>query len=420
VTVLEEDLGPIHTGTSTHGATLVGIPTRNEAATVAAVAASADAGLAAFSPGGANVVALADNGSTDGTVERFLAADVRAHKIVVRSPGQGTGKGTNVLALVDKALEIGASRLTLLDGDVRSAEPAWIGLLSAAVDLPEPVMALPVYRRNRYEANSTNHLVRPLLAAAFGSHPTQPIGGEFAFNRAFLERVRTWPRPDSAQLYGIDVWLTANALREGLRIVDVPLGRKVHNSPFPKILFLPLQVLDSLFHVVSRLDGTHPASPTEHVDHQPAIDTAATRQDPVLVARISRCVERYLAEHLDDVRELFPAARDLRRAPWGLRVSAEAWPQILADALQGLAAGEFDRSRDHVIALMVNRVMTFWEDIEGLDGPGIDAIVDRQAADTEAAVRERIIRFDRPPAPLTFDPGRWSRFQLGSEEAPRL
>lgn len=388
--------------------TVVGIPTRNEAATIAHVAEIADEGLAALCPSGDGVIVLADNGSTDGTVDRFLGTALRSRTAVVQSAVEGTGKGTNVFALVERSLELGAQRLVLLDGDVRSARPDWVSSLAHASDGPEPRMVLPVYRRNRYEAVSTNHLVRPLLAASFGAYVQQPIGGDFAFNRAFLERIGGWRRPQSANLYGIDVWLTANALRSGLRLVDAPLGRKVHNSPFPKILYLPQQVLDALFHVVAEVGELRPRQPTERQDA--AVDEFAAPQDPELVARISRVVCDYLDVHGPDVQLLFPCARDLKPAPWGLRITAEDWPQLLADALAALAAGELERARDHLIALCVNRVMTFWTEIEGLATADVDALLHRQARETASAVAERAIAFTAPPASIvsaTFDPGRW-------------
>jgi hypothetical protein len=392
------------------GVTLVGIPTRNEADTVGAVARAADAGLTRAFPDGTNMIVLADNGSTDGTVDRFLDAPVRADTAVLLSPGVATGKGTNVLAIVDKALALGARRLVLLDGDLRSADPRWVGALAAAVEDPAPTMALPVYRRNRYEANSTNHLVRPLLAAAFGSALTQPIGGDFAFNRAFLERLAGWSRPASAQLYGIDVWLTANALREGDRIVEVPLGRKVHNSPFPKILHLPQQVLDTLFHVIAGMGRPRPMTPAP-ADARPAVDSRASRQDPAVVARIVEAVSGYHRVHRADMARLFPSMGELAPAPWGLRVTAGAWPWLLAEALTGLARGEFERARDHLIALMVGRVMTYWSEIEGLADAAIDELLDEQALATAAAVLDRGLTFDRPPVPAAFHPGRWLPFQ---------
>jgi glycosyltransferase involved in cell wall biosynthesis len=391
---------------------VAGIPCRNEAATVATVAGTADAGLASAYPAGASVIILAENGSTDGTVDRFLAADLRARKLVVRSDGRGTGKGTNVFAIIDTALSLGADRLVLLDGDVRSIEPAWVGHLAAAVDRRQPTMALPVYQRNRYEATSTNHLVRPLLAAVFGAHLQQPIAGDCAFNRSFLEGIGAWSRPASAQLYGIDVWLTANALREGHDIVEVPLGRKLHNSPFPKILHLPQQVLDSLFHVIAGMDATH--VPGRPVARPTAVDDVATPQDPEVIARIIRSTGRYMGSNLADIQRLFPSARALPAAPWGLLVTAGQWPWILADALQALALGEFERSRDHLVALCVNRVMTFWDEITGLTVTEIDELLHRQALDTAEVVARRSIRFGTGCAPEVFHPGGWLTHQTPS------
>ncbi|MEU7531194.1 family 2 glycosyl transferase [Saccharothrix sp. NPDC042600] len=394
--------------------TVVGIPARDEERTVGAVARAADAGLHLAFPRGTNVVVLAENGSTDDTVRRFAEAPLRARKVVASSPGAGTGKGTNVFAIIDRALELDADRVLLLDADVRSTEPEWVGRLAGAVDGDEPALAVPSYRRDRFEANTTNHLASPLLAAVYGVHVEQPIGGEFAFNRAFLERAATWSRPDSAYLYGIDVWLTANALREHVRVVEVPLGRKLHNSPFPKILRLPQQVLDSLFHVVLTTDRVRP--PGAGVPRaRAAVDGAAVRQDPAVVARVSAAVGRYLDVHLPDVRTLFPAAGEVGPAPWGLRVTAEDWPHVLADAVAAVAGGRFEAARDHLVALYVNRVLTFWEEIDGLSGAEVDRLLDRQAARTVAAVQARRVELGGAAGPREFDVRHWAGFD---DEAP--
>ncbi|CCH33346.1 family 2 glycosyl transferase [Actinosynnema sp. NPDC047251] len=398
--------------------TVVGIPARDEARTVGLVASAADAGLHRASPDGVNVVVLAENGSTDGTVERFAETPLRARGEVVSSPGVGTGKGTNVFAVMDRALELAADRVLLLDADVRSAEPEWVERLADAVAGAEPVLAVPAYRRDRYEANTTNHLASPLLAAVYGVHVQQPIGGEFAFNRAFLERSRGWPRPESASLYGIDVWLTANALREHVRVVEVPLGRKLHNSPFPKILRLPQQVLDSLFHVVLRTDRVRPAGPGG-AGGRSAVDGTSVRQDPEVVSRVSASVVRYLEAHREDVRRLFPSAEGVRSAPWGLRVTSEVWPHVLADALAAVAAGLFEPARDHLVALYVNRVLTFWEEIDGLAGSEVDRLLDRQAAATVRAVRDRgVVLGGGGAGPGRFDVRHWAGFN-GEPVTPR-
>jgi hypothetical protein len=391
--------------------TMVGIPARNEAATIASVALAADAGLRTAFPASDNVIVLADNGSTDDTAAAFLAAATATRQLVVQSGGAGTGKGTNVLALIRMALDRDADRLILLDADVRSGEPEWIDRLAGAVDSEVPTLAVPTYRRNRYEANTTNHLASPLVAALFGTPLQQPIGGEFALNRALLRSVPLWKAPASASLYGIDIWLTANALREGHRVVEVPLGTKLHNSPFPKILHLPLQVLDSLFHVTLRLDRPRPAEMDARITRRSAVDTEARPQDPALVARVVTAVAGYLGTHETEVRQVFPSAAGLPAAPWGLRIATQDWPHLLADAVEALARGAFHPARDHLIALYINRVLSFWDEIGQLSGAEIDALLDRQAAETVKAVADRQIVFDGAARSTGFDRGHWTGVQ---------
>src|SRR5205823_10968409 len=101
---------------------------------------------------------------------------------------EGTGNGSNVFALVEAALNSHVDRLILLDADVRSTEPVWIRHL-AATNSDEPTLAVPIYERDRYEAEVTNHVARPLVAALFGSAVQQPIAGDFALNHALLREV---------------------------------------------------------------------------------------------------------------------------------------------------------------------------------------------------------------------------------------
>lgn len=57
---------------------VVGIPTRNEVATVGAVTATVDRGLSEASPTAASVIVNADNGSADGTREVSRSVPTRA------------------------------------------------------------------------------------------------------------------------------------------------------------------------------------------------------------------------------------------------------------------------------------------------------------------------------------------------------
>jgi hypothetical protein len=385
---------------------VVGIPTRNEAATVQQVAVVADEGLCQAGWAESAILVNADNNSGDGTPAAFLATPGRVRKMALATGTDG-GKGTNVLAIFQAGLDLGAEKVALMDADVRSAEPCWVEAMLQAVDAKTPTMAVPVYRRNRYEGNTTNHLASPLLAAVLGVRVQQPIAGDFAFNRGFVEQAINWPLPESAQLYGIDIHLTGSAAREGCRIVEVPLGRKLHNPGFPKILHMSQQVIDSLFHVIS-LAGCPRRVPEAVPGPRTTVDVMAVRPEQALIERTAARVRAYLSCHRDEVTALFPSLGEAAWEPEGLMVvDAAAWAEVLADALGALAAGKARQARDHLVALYLCRVFTYWDEIEDLGEPGaIDAALDAQTAQVIRAVARRKLQFPSMP-PMALIPGAW-------------
>jgi hypothetical protein len=397
------------------GVTMVGISALDEAPTIGAVTRAAAAGLAEQSrrPGDGMIV-LADNGSTDGTPEAFLGEPVDAPRHVINSPRANSGKGTNVLALIDMAVARRADRLVLLDADVRSAEPSWVTALAGEVALGSPALATPIYRRNRHEANITNHLAGPLVAALFGWYVQQPIGGEFALNAALLRRVRSWPLPGSARYYGIDIWLTANALREGHRVGGAYLGRKVHDPAFRNILHMPHQVLDSLLCVAGRLGTPRRPEPGTLTDML-GVDDAPARYDLSSAELVAAVSVRYLTEHRDDMLDLLPRIRNLPAAPWGVRITTEVWPSLLADAVVAVSTTDRARVRDHLVALYLSRVFSYRDEIAPLDPAGITKLLTWQVEHTIREVAARSVTFgggSGPGSTQDYDRGRWAQFPV--------
>jgi hypothetical protein len=119
-------------------------------------------------PGGTNVLVLADDGTY---ADEFLDTDFGAHQLVVRAHGRGSA----FFGVADKARELGASRV-LFGGfrDVATEE--------------DPVLVLD------------DDLI--------------------AFNASFGRRMDNWARPASAYGDGLVTWLTENAARAGLRVVQ--------------------------------------------------------------------------------------------------------------------------------------------------------------------------------------------------------
>lgn len=321
---------------------VVGVPTRQEAPTIAQVVGVVEQGLLEASLAGRAVLVNADNDSPDGTATLFSTAPGGSPRLLLATGSSDqVGKGSNILAILTEAMRLNAGRVMVLDGDLRSAQPWWVGRMFGAVeDDDRPTIAVPVCRRNRYEGNTTNHLASPLLAAVLGVHVQQPIAGDFAFNRAFVERALSWPVPASAHLYGIDVYLTANAAREGHRIVEVFLGWKIHNPGFSKILFMSQQVIDSLFRVLAGAGRPRPARPASSDVSRCTVDEAAVRPGADLVAGTVAKTVRYLDNFDGDLRRLFSGFQGVPRRSWGYEIDEKRWAWLLADGLTGVARGD--------------------------------------------------------------------------------
>lgn len=393
------------------GLTVVGIPARNESSTVSGVARVAAEGLSRLD--GDGCVVLAENGSTDDTVQAFRSTALDVESRVLSAPGPDTGKGTNVFALIDAALDLGVDRLVLLDADLRSADASWVERLARAVDGPGAAMATPVYLRDRFEAGTTNHLVRPLLAGLLDGRLQQPIGGEFAFNHSFMRESLRWRRPSSSHLYGVDIWLTANAVSRGHRITEVPLGRKIHSTPFRNVLRLPQQVLDAMLEVAADRAACDPprgSSVISTTARASVLEGNGVPQPPDDVDAVLRRVRRYLDDHRREVVRMFPAVRGPDRADACPRISTDQWPTVLAEGIEAMTSGSYVRARDHLVALYVCRLVSFWDETTGLPAAKVETLLLDQIEETAKActgIRPALESLPTTTA-IPFDAGLWA------------
>jgi glycosyltransferase involved in cell wall biosynthesis len=357
---------------------IIGIPTKNESATIANVTAVVDSGLSEYFSQHECWIVNADNDSTDGTSRIFLETPTFATKHAIATGAVNTGKGTNVLAILDFARLHDADVVCFIDGDLRSVQGEWIQrLVNEASSSNEATFVTPRYVRSRYEANTTNQLVRPYLQAAFGLDIPQPIAGSVSMNRAFVEQAVCWPRYDSTNLYGIDVWFTVNAALSGVNMRQVAIGRILHNPTFPKIFRLGEQVLDTLFRLMME---NRPARPlhVHQTEDDDFVDHVATRLPDELIKPILQKSRDYVNENTLDMVRTFPS---LRNASWndGLpELDTDMWAQILADAYDLLTPATFRNVRNHIVGLFPARVATYWREIEHMDHTEVEALLRHQ------------------------------------------
>ena len=227
---------------------VVGIPTLDEADTIAHVVRSADEGLKLVDkrcgPIQAKIV-NSDSLSQDGTARIFSGQRTSFPKQQVSTSGS-PGKGKNVRKLLDIAAEFEADCLLLLDGDLYSIRPEWLPALILPILHDGVDFVLPRYLRNRFEGGITNHLCVPLVYSVFGRYVRQPIAGDFGLSRRFIDLVRHAAWPPAADYYGVDITLTITALAASYRWAEARLDEKVHRPVIvPKFCWTFTQVCEA-------------------------------------------------------------------------------------------------------------------------------------------------------------------------------
>ena len=142
---------------------VVGIPSFNNATTIAHVARTAAMGIKNLGLKG--LIANSDGGSKDGTVEAFLKSDTfDVTKVSIQYEGI-PGKGSAVRALFEIAHKTKAKVFIMLDSDLRSVEPWWIERLSGPILEGRTHYVAPLYLRHKYDGTITNNVCYPLTSA---------------------------------------------------------------------------------------------------------------------------------------------------------------------------------------------------------------------------------------------------------------
>ena len=251
-----------------HADIVVGIPSYKNAATIGHVVQAAQTGLAKYFPGAQSVVLNSDGGSTDGTPDIVASTSGPDAAVVLVShpvrpvhrlsvPYHGLpGKGSAFRTIFRAAELLGAKACAVADADLRSITPEWIHLLVAPVLNQEFDYVAPYYHRHKFDGTITNNVVYPVTRALYGQQIRQPIGGDFGVSRALFQHYLELPvwETDVAR-YGIDIWMTTEAICGGFSLCQAFLGAKLHDpkDPAGDLSAMLVQVLGTVF----RLMETH-------------------------------------------------------------------------------------------------------------------------------------------------------------------
>jgi glycosyltransferase involved in cell wall biosynthesis len=230
---------------------LVGIPCYYNEGTIAHVIQMVSHGLFRHYKDLRSVIMMADGGSTDDTRDVAKEFQIKPWQEKIISIYRGpAGKGSAFRSVFEAAKRLKVKVCMVVDSDLRSITSDWVKHLVQPILEKDYQFVSPVYSRYKYDGTITNNIVYNLTRALYGLRIRQPIGGDFAFVgdlAAYYIDQDVW-ETDVAR-FGIDVWMTTNAITNNLRICQSNLGVKIHDAKDPAESLGPMfrQVVHTLF-----------------------------------------------------------------------------------------------------------------------------------------------------------------------------
>jgi glucosylglycerate synthase len=368
---------------------LVGIPSFNNVETIGHVVRAVSAGLAKYFPDARSVLVNSDGGSTDGTqqvvaqavvdLKTLFVGDQQSplHKII--TPYHGIpGKGSAFRTIFEIARRLRAKACAVVDSDLRSITPEWLELLiSPVLDQGHDYVA-PYYLRHKYDGTITNSIVYPLTRTLYGHRIRQPIGGDFGFSgylaQHYLDK-HVWE--SEVARFGIDIWMTTEAIASGARVCQSFLGAKIHNpkDPAADLSAMLVQVLGAVFALMeehysvwSKLEGSKPVN-LFGFQYEVGVEPVNVNVDRMIssfrqgLSDLSSIWEQILsAETLAGLRPLGTCALQ------EFRIVDSLWARIVYDAALSYHKGVMPR--EHLLKaftpLYLGRTASFVLDTQGL------------------------------------------------------
>jgi hypothetical protein len=405
---------------------VVGIPSYNNARTISHVVRGVAAGLEKYFPDLRGLIVNSDGGSSDGTRESVLGAELdsdslllvshRVHPIQrISTPYHGVpGKGSAFRTIFAVAKHVNAKACVVVDADLRSITPHWVELLGRPVLEREFDFIAPYYFRHKYDGTITNGIVYPIARALFGKRLRQPIGGEFGLSARLAARYLekdVW-ETDVAR-FGVDIWMTVTALAEDFRVGQAYLGAKLHDAKDPgaDLSSMFRQVVGSVFALMETYQPVW-----EKVQSSEPVPMFGFPFDvgvePITV-NVERMIQAY-EQGVTDLREIYEAilepatleaAASCARQPHDLfQIPDVLWVHMIYEFAAAWERRAIDREHmlQSLVPLYLGRTASFVLEVRESSG-----------AEVEERIEQLCLVFEREKSYLTE---RWSS-KAGKEQA---
>jgi len=230
-----------------------------------------------------------------------------------------------------------------------------------------------------------------LIYGIFGQDIRQPIGGDFALSGRLARHLVSVPWHRTTHQYGIDIFMTMQALLGDFRIGQVGLGSKVHKPSAPKLGPMFLQVVGTALLTVAGsvprwksitsitrppVYGLQELGPAQDLQ----VDREMIRRNALEgFAATSGSLREYLGE--DVVGRLEETFAD----PSGPQIDTDFWIDILFDVIAAFpGCDDPPQLVESMRGLYWGRVLSF-----------INATWDLTSAECEEPIREQGVKVFR-------------------------
>ena len=375
---------------------IIGIPCYYNEKTIVHVLQMVTHGLAKYYNHKRCVILIADGGSTDDTREVVKEFEIKPWQEKIVSIYRGpAGKGTALRSVFEAAARLHVEACAVVDSDLRSITSDWVKYLLDPVLEKGYQFVAPVYLRHKYDGTITNNIVYNLTRALYGKRVRQPIGGDFALSRdvaKFYIEQDVWDT-DVAH-YGIDIWMTTNAITQGFKICQSNLGVKIHDAKDPGQQLGPMfrQVIWTLFSLMERYE-----SYWKNLKESEPLETfgfdAYMEPEPVKV-NLEGMIERFktgFKQFSSLWKDIFsePCFDDIhkltRKGVRGFHLPTQAWVRILYELAATFHAWKEHRMNliDLVTPLYYARVASFVKQTLKMSSQEAEKLVEEQALEFE-------------------------------------
>jgi len=364
---------------------VIGLPSRNEADSIGNVVRIIDKSLTNNFPQLNALLYNIDSGSDDATREVFELTETTTQKKSYNT--NKTGKGHNLLHLFKFALDNAIPYICTFDTDLTSITEEWVVKVLTPLINGEADYVVPVYGRNKYEANTTNHFCYPILAAHYGTPIRQPYAGDFGLNLNVVKYLLNQSIFEPIYQYGIDIWMTTHSVGGNFTIKEVYLGKKIHKPSFPKMVPMFGQAAATMFKNISEYKDFQPrtnnllmeSSVYRHgVDdfvRKPSDFEIAERTETalsILEERKARkgCIHELIIELDEEVKQ-------------NNHISAKSWSKYLAEAIKfaqtdALSDKEYIEFGIDFTPFYLLRVLSFFKEVENIEASQVDQIINSE------------------------------------------